>query len=74
MPPHPTSWRYVLILSSHLCLGLLSGLFPSGFPTKTLITSTLPHRCYMPRSFHSYSRYAAFKSRHEERPYWLRFS
>ena len=28
--PHPTSWRSVLILSTHL------RLFPSGFPTKTL--------------------------------------
>jgi len=36
--PHPTSWRSVLILSTHLCLGLPSGLFPSGFPTKTLYT------------------------------------
>ena len=34
--PHPTSWRSILILSIHLCLGLPSGLFPSGFPTKTL--------------------------------------
>ena len=25
----PTSWRSILILSSHLCLGLPSGLFPS---------------------------------------------
>ena len=33
---HPTSWRSVLILSTHLCLGLPSGLFPSGFPYKTL--------------------------------------
>ena len=36
--PHPTSWRSVLILSTHLCLGLPSGLLPSGFPTKTLYT------------------------------------
>ena len=36
--PHPTSWRSILILSTHQCLGLPSGLFPSGFPTKTLYT------------------------------------
>jgi len=36
IPPHPTSWRSILILSSHLRLGLSSDLFPSGFPTTTL--------------------------------------
>ena len=36
--PHPTSWRSIVILSSYLRLGLPSGLFPSGFPTKTLYT------------------------------------
>jgi len=36
--PHPTSWRSILILSTHLSLGLPSGFFPSGFPTKTLYT------------------------------------
>ena len=38
---HPTFWRSILLLSSYLGLKLLSGLFPSRFPTKTLYR-TLP--------------------------------
>ena len=37
-PPPPTSRRSVLILSSHPRLGLPNGLFPTGFPTRTLCT------------------------------------
>ena len=33
--PHPNSQRSILILSSHLCLGLPSGLLLSRFPTET---------------------------------------
>ena len=40
--PHPTSWRSILILSTHLRLGLPNGLLPFGFPTKTL-TPTSPY-------------------------------
>ena len=36
--PPPTFWRSILILSCHLRLGLPNGLFPSGFPTRTLCT------------------------------------
>ena len=46
MHKHPTSWRSILTLSSHLRLGLPSGIFPSGFPTKTL--HTLPLYTYAP--------------------------
>ena len=36
--PHPTSWIFILILSSHLCLGLPSGPFPLSFPHQNLFT------------------------------------
>jgi hypothetical protein len=38
IPPHPTFWRFILILSSHIHICLPSGRFPSGFPTKPLYT------------------------------------
>ena len=43
--PHSTSWRSILMLSSHLSLGLPSGLFPSGFPTKTQYKPLLSPIC-----------------------------
>ena len=39
LPPHSSNIH--LILFSHLRLGLSSGLFPSGFPTKTLYAPLL---------------------------------
>jgi hypothetical protein len=59
--PHPTSSRSILILSTHLRLGLHSGLFPSGFPTNNLYALFSPNSCYIPSPFHphrlDYSNY-----------------
>jgi hypothetical protein len=53
--PLSTSWRSILILSSHLRLGLLSGL-SLRFPHQNAVyASPLPHTYYIPRP--SYSRF-----------------
>jgi hypothetical protein len=44
----PIYLRRILILPSHLRLHLPSGLFPSGFVTKTLYTVLISHARYMP--------------------------
>ena len=48
--PHPTSCRSIQILSTHLRLGLPSGLLSSGFLNKTLYTrlsSPTRFMCYL---------------------------
>jgi hypothetical protein len=45
----PSYLRYVIILSTHVCLGLSSSLFPSGFPTNILYAFLFcPHSCCVP--------------------------
>ena len=51
----PTShfWRSIIILSSHLHLGLLSGLFPLWFPHQNPVRiSPILHMCCMPHTSH----------------------
>jgi len=52
--PHPTSWRSILILSTHLRLGLPSGLLPSLFailkPINAVLIVGLHVRNYYHRS------------------------
>jgi len=43
IPPHPTSWRSILILSSHLRLGL-----PSGLPQLLETEINVHHVCLYP--------------------------
>ena len=49
MPPYPTSLRSILILYSHLSLGLSSGSFPQVSPPKPCVhTSSPPKRATYP--------------------------
>ena len=50
IPPHPTSWRSILILSSHLRLVLQSRLFP---PPKPCMHLSSPLYMLKPRPFYS---------------------
>jgi hypothetical protein len=52
IPPHPIPLTFILTISTHLCRGLPSGLFPSGFPTNIPYALQFPHSCYMPCSSH----------------------
>jgi hypothetical protein len=51
--PPAISPRSILIPSSDLCLGVLSALYPLGFPARILYTSLLSHVCHMPCPPHS---------------------
>ena len=53
-PRHPTSWRCILILYSHLCLGSPKWSLSLRFPHQSPVyASPLPHTCYIPRPSHS---------------------
>ena len=51
--PHPTSWRSILILSTHLRLGLPSGSFPPVSSPDPIHPFLLTHTRHMPSPSHS---------------------
>jgi len=65
IPLHPTFWRSILILSSHLCLGLPSGLFLLDSPPKPCIRLSSP-----PYSLHAPT--TSFFSILSPEQYWRR--
>ena len=62
---HPTSWRSILILSTHLRLRLPCGLLPSVFPTKNLYTPS-------PHSYAPHVQSISFFSILSPAQYWVR--
>ena len=53
--PHRTSWRSIIILSSHLRLGLTSGSFPPVFPPRLYTPPLLTHTRHMPKPISFFS-------------------
>jgi len=51
--PNPTSWRSILILSTHLRLGLPSGSFPPVSPARPYTPPLLTHTRHRPSPSHS---------------------
>jgi len=45
--PHPTSWRSILMLFSHLCLGFPIGSFPQISPNKILVDTQIVCRKFV---------------------------
>ena len=63
--PHPTSWRSILILSTHLRLGLPSGSFPPVSPAR-------PYTHPSPHPYAPHAQSISFFSILSPAQYWVR--
>jgi hypothetical protein len=70
----PCFFNILLVLTSHLCMGLPSGFYHSGFLTNFLCIAHLSHVCYSPTwNCHMYIFLLVWRRRHINESVLIKF-